>query len=255
MLDQARTIQLRSHLLQHPPSGASRDLPPPGKDFKCDGPAWSMASDGTRRTLVRGSCLCGAVSFEVDGPLEHRPEACHCSQCRKQTSHVFVGVNVRRKALTVHRGDRVTSRDICIWRRWSQDAAARPADEPRTAAWWASFSLVLTGRGWRSYPDADADGAEGVSTCILTLLSSLATPDCTKDVERKRSGIAAEPTSCGRRKATAYTNVKCRLLSCDQSRCITWPCSVSAMVGAACLVQGSLRVESGRVHVTAPKQG
>ena len=54
---------------------------------------------------MKGSCLCGAVSFVVDGPLEHQPEACHCSQCRKQTSHVFVGVNVRRNALTVHGGD------------------------------------------------------------------------------------------------------------------------------------------------------
>ena len=31
-----------------------------------------------------GSCLCGAVSFEVRGEL--RPViACHCGQCRKQT--------------------------------------------------------------------------------------------------------------------------------------------------------------------------
>ena len=58
--------------------------------------------------MMRGSCLCGAVSFEVEGTLDRPPEACHCSQCRKQTSHVFVGVNVRRKALTVHGGDRVT---------------------------------------------------------------------------------------------------------------------------------------------------
>jgi hypothetical protein len=58
--------------------------------------------------MMRGSCLCGAVSFEVEGTLDRRPEACHCSQCRKQTSHVFVGVNVRRKALTVHGGDRVS---------------------------------------------------------------------------------------------------------------------------------------------------
>ena len=58
--------------------------------------------------MLKGSCLCGAVSFEVEGALEHSPEACHCSQCRKQTSHVFVGVNVRRKALTVHGGDKVT---------------------------------------------------------------------------------------------------------------------------------------------------
>ena len=66
--------------------------------------------------MMRGSCLCGAVSFEVEGTLEHSPEACHCSQCRKQTSHVFVGVNVRRTALTVHGGDRVT------WYRSSEKA-------------------------------------------------------------------------------------------------------------------------------------
>jgi hypothetical protein len=57
--------------------------------------------------MMKGSCLCGAVNFQVDGALEHSPEACHCSQCRKQTSHVFVGVNVRRAALTIQGGDKV----------------------------------------------------------------------------------------------------------------------------------------------------
>ena len=34
--------------------------------------------------MKTGSCLCGAVAFEVHGPL--RPViACHCLQCRKQT--------------------------------------------------------------------------------------------------------------------------------------------------------------------------
>lgn len=34
--------------------------------------------------MATGSCLCGAVTFEVAGPL--RPViACHCAQCRKQT--------------------------------------------------------------------------------------------------------------------------------------------------------------------------
>jgi hypothetical protein len=34
----------------------------------------------------RGSCLCGAVRYEVDGPLRE-VIGCHCSQCRKQTGH------------------------------------------------------------------------------------------------------------------------------------------------------------------------
>ena len=58
--------------------------------------------------MTRGTCLCGAVSFEIAGPLEHRPEACHCTQCRKQTGHFLVAVNVRRSALTVHGADKVT---------------------------------------------------------------------------------------------------------------------------------------------------
>jgi hypothetical protein len=31
-----------------------------------------------------GACLCGAVRFEIDGPLEHF-YLCHCSRCRKDT--------------------------------------------------------------------------------------------------------------------------------------------------------------------------
>lgn len=52
--------------------------------------------------MITGSCLCGAIRIEIDEPLEQAPEACHCTQCRKQTGHFFVGVNVRRSALRVH---------------------------------------------------------------------------------------------------------------------------------------------------------
>jgi hypothetical protein len=31
---------------------------------------------------IHGSCLCGGVEFEIDGPLM-APLNCHCSQCRK----------------------------------------------------------------------------------------------------------------------------------------------------------------------------
>jgi hypothetical protein len=33
-----------------------------------------------------GSCLCGAVAYEVEGPLRE-VIGCHCTQCRKQTGH------------------------------------------------------------------------------------------------------------------------------------------------------------------------
>jgi hypothetical protein len=35
-------------------------------------------------TRYRGSCLCGAVRFEVEGSFEHF-FLCHCSYCRKDT--------------------------------------------------------------------------------------------------------------------------------------------------------------------------
>lgn len=51
---------------------------------------------------MRGSCLCGKVRLEIAGPFERSPEACHCTQCRKQSGHVLAAVNVRRNALTIH---------------------------------------------------------------------------------------------------------------------------------------------------------
>lgn len=48
-----------------------------------------------------GSCLCGAVTFEVSGDLPGA-DACHCSQCRKQSGHYFAATQVPTSALTVH---------------------------------------------------------------------------------------------------------------------------------------------------------
>ena len=50
---------------------------------------------------MKGSCLCGQVSFQVTGALAG-PDACHCVQCRKQSGHYFVSTNVARSALTVN---------------------------------------------------------------------------------------------------------------------------------------------------------
>jgi len=52
--------------------------------------------------VIHGSCLCGAVQLEIQEPLEHAPEACHCSQCRKHTGNYWTGINVRRTSLEVH---------------------------------------------------------------------------------------------------------------------------------------------------------
>lgn len=42
-----------------------------------------------------GSCLCGAVSYRVSGPL--RPVvACHCTQCRKSSGHYVAATSAAR---------------------------------------------------------------------------------------------------------------------------------------------------------------
>jgi hypothetical protein len=58
--------------------------------------------------MIQGSCLCGAVRLEIQEPLEHAPEACHCSQCRKHTGTYLIATNVRRSALTVLGEESVT---------------------------------------------------------------------------------------------------------------------------------------------------
>lgn len=57
--------------------------------------------------MHKGSCLCGAVSFTVEGDLS-APTACHCSRCRKHTGHYEAGTDVPRAALTVSGEEHVT---------------------------------------------------------------------------------------------------------------------------------------------------
>lgn len=54
-----------------------------------------------------GSCLCGAVRFEVSAAL-HPPDACHCTQCRKQSGHYWASTDVLRSDATIHGADALT---------------------------------------------------------------------------------------------------------------------------------------------------
>ncbi len=54
--------------------------------------------------MHKGSCLCGAVSFELTGELRP-PFACHCTQCRKTSGHYASFTNVPRDKLTFTRDD------------------------------------------------------------------------------------------------------------------------------------------------------
>ena len=53
-----------------------------------------------------GSCLCGAIHVEVRGDL-HAPDACHCSQCRRWSGHIWASTDVPRDRLTVTGEDQI----------------------------------------------------------------------------------------------------------------------------------------------------
>jgi hypothetical protein len=57
--------------------------------------------------MHKGSCLCGAVNIEVRGELP-TPDACHCSQCRKQSGHFWASTDVPRAFLAIHGADHLT---------------------------------------------------------------------------------------------------------------------------------------------------
>ena len=49
---------------------------------------------------MNGSCLCGAVRYQVTGPL--RPVvACHCVQCRKTSGHFVAATSALRADVTI----------------------------------------------------------------------------------------------------------------------------------------------------------
>ena len=57
--------------------------------------------------MHHGSCLCGAVRFDVDADIPPM-DACHCTKCRKFTGHFNVGCDVPRAAVTIHGEEHVT---------------------------------------------------------------------------------------------------------------------------------------------------
>jgi len=50
--------------------------------------------------MRRGSCLCGAVTYHVTGPM--RPViACHCQQCRKTSGHHVAATSALREDVDI----------------------------------------------------------------------------------------------------------------------------------------------------------
>jgi|SRR5436189_4397963 len=54
---------------------------------------------------MRGTCLCGGVEFEVDGPFE-RMSICHCASCKKLSGGIgTANGRARTEAIRIVKGD------------------------------------------------------------------------------------------------------------------------------------------------------
>jgi hypothetical protein len=88
--------------------------------------------------MHKGSCLCGAVTFEVDGALAG-PDACHCTACRKQSGHFFVSTDVPRSAL------RISGEEKVSWYRSSSEARRGFCSICGSSLFWDPLSRDWTG--------------------------------------------------------------------------------------------------------------
>lgn len=50
--------------------------------------------------MLSGSCLCGQIKFTVQGPPQE-PSVCHCSQCRKQSGHLWASAYVGDEQISI----------------------------------------------------------------------------------------------------------------------------------------------------------
>lgn len=99
-----------------------------------------------------GSCLCGAVRYEVEGPL--RPSvACHCSQCRKTSGHYWSATQVTDARL------RIIKDEGLAWFRSSETAERGFCRGCGASLFWRK-----DGEGMTSIGSGTLDAPEGLTT-------------------------------------------------------------------------------------------
>lgn len=100
---------------------------------------------------MRGSCMCGAVSFTVLCELK-RPDACHCTQCRKFSGHYFVSTDVPRDAFEIAGAENVA---------WYQSSARVRRGFCRVCG--SSLFFDAPAKDWIGVAMGAIDGASGTS--------------------------------------------------------------------------------------------
>lgn len=88
-----------------------------------------MSTTPTNDVLVKGSCLCGQVSFELTERLR-QVVYCHCQQCRKTSGHFVAATAVGAEHL-------VMKNDAGLaWYRSSDDAERGFCKECGSSLFW-----------------------------------------------------------------------------------------------------------------------
>lgn len=102
--------------------------------------------------MHKGSCECGAVTYEVEGPLR-ASVACHCSQCRKTSGHYWSATQVKTKAL------KLTTKAGLKWFRSSDSARRGFCAECGASLFWQKDGDDTTSIG-----SGTLDGITGLQT-------------------------------------------------------------------------------------------
>lgn len=102
--------------------------------------------------MKTGSCLCGAVVFEITGALR-ASVACHCTQCRKTSGHYWSATQVPTAQLSI------TKDEGLKWYQSSQTARRGFCQHCGSSLFWQ-----MDGEGATSIGTGTLDGATGVQT-------------------------------------------------------------------------------------------
>lgn len=100
--------------------------------------------------MKTGSCLCGAVKYEVHGPLRD-VVACHCEQCRKQTGTYMSATAAKDTDL------KLTDSRGLKWYQSSATATRGFCSECGSVLFWKG-----QGRDYTAITAGSLDGASGL---------------------------------------------------------------------------------------------
>ncbi|MGC1505950.1 MAG: GFA family protein [Sulfitobacter sp.] len=103
--------------------------------------------------MIKGSCLCAGVTFELTGPLRNSV-ACHCVQCRKTSGHYVSATQVAADQL------KITNDESLQWYQSSPQAQRGFCNRCGSSLFWRHEA----DNGATSVMSGTLDGATGIHT-------------------------------------------------------------------------------------------